>query len=89
MGVKSCRGRLTYQAGFAHPLGGAVALVGVHQVLAGASVVARVRSAVVNVWVEGIRFQSFGGGAHDSHSLSVSLPTVQEGPLQPGAHWHS
>lgn len=62
MGVKSCRGRLTYQAGFAHPLRGAVALVGVHQVLAGASVVARVRGAVVDVWVEGIRFQSFGGG---------------------------
>lgn len=46
---------LTYQAGLAHPLGGTVAPVPVHQVLAGASVVAGVRSTVVIIWAEGIR----------------------------------
>lgn len=58
-GVKCCRGGLTYQACFAYPLGGAVALVAVNQVLAGASVVARVQSAVVDICTEGIRLQSF------------------------------
>lgn len=36
-----------------------MALVAVNQVLAGASVVARVQSAVVDIWTEGIRLQSF------------------------------
>lgn len=58
-GVKCYRGSLTYQTRFPHPLGRTVTLVAVNQVLAGASVVARVRSAVVNIWMEGIRFRSF------------------------------
>lgn len=57
--VRRCRGRLTYQARFSHPLGRTVTLVAVDQVLAGASVVARVGSTVVDIWTEGIRFQSF------------------------------
>lgn len=53
------RESLTYQARFPHPLGRTVTLVSVNQVLAGASVVARVRRAVIDIWTEGIRFQLF------------------------------
>lgn len=88
-GVKCCGESLTNQARFPHPLGRTVTLVAIHQVLAGAPVVAGVWRAVVNIWTEGIQPpvnpQSLLG-ARCAHASSVRLLMVQEGPLQPGAH---
>lgn len=65
-----------------------MALVAVNQVLAGASVVAGVRSAVVNIWAEAIRL-FLKVWLLNTCGWRVFVLMVQEGPLQPGAHWHS
>lgn len=76
---------LTDQAGLPHPLGGTVTLEPVNQVLAGAPVVAGVRSAVVHIWDGGIGLV-LKIWELNTCSRGVFVLMVQEGPLQPGAH---
>lgn len=88
--VEAAEGRwqLTDQTRLPRPLGGTVTLVAVDQILAGSSVIAGVRRAVVDVCEGGIscrsRFLFFKRGY--VCGLSVNLLSVQEAPLQPAAH---